>query len=102
MILMTILILIIIIITTTTTTTIATTTTIVEYRDECINMIHKKDFFLNLPPMIGGVEALLAMESRGFKVFLCTAPLLESVYCAQEKLAWVRQHLGEMWVPKTM
>jgi len=69
-------------------------------RDEALNMMCEKDFFFGLPAAEGGIDALNGMVAAGFKVYLCTAPLLQSRYCAQEKVAWVREHLGEQWLPR--
>ena len=42
------------------------------------------------------------MDQEGFKIFICTAPILASPYCAQEKLNWIRKHLGDKWLDKVI
>jgi 5'-nucleotidase len=69
------------------------------YTEEAKALFHEKDFFLNLPPMPGAIEAINAIASRGYIVKICTRPVL-SPYCAQEKYEWVRKHLGPEWVPR--
>lgn len=63
-------------------------------------LYHSEGFFASLPPMAGGVAAVKAMAAMGYRVFICTAPVLSSRYCAQDKFAWVREHLGAEWLAK--
>jgi len=63
-------------------------------------LYHSEGFFLGLPPMEGGPAALKALAAKGYRVFLCTAPVLSSLYCAQEKFEWVRKHLGPEWLSR--
>jgi len=67
-------------------------------RAEALELYHAEGFFLGLPPMEGAVEAVRTMAARGFRLLLCTAPVLTSRHCAGEKFEWVRKHLGEEWV----
>ncbi|CAD7973013.1 unnamed protein product [Amoebophrya sp. A25] len=60
----------------------------------------EEGFFRNLPPMKGAVQALKAMLTKGYDVFLCTSPVSFSRYCAQEKWEWVRAYLGEHWLDR--
>ena len=71
-----------------------------EHRDEALLLAHSAGFFENLPPMEGAITALQEMESEGFKVYIVTAPILTSFHCVQEKVNWVRKHLGEKWLDK--
>ena len=59
-----------------------------------------KGFFRNLPPMEGGIAALREMVASGFDVSICTSPIIQSRYCAQEKWEWVREHLGDAFLPR--
>lgn len=68
--------------------------------DECLQLIHSENFFLNLPPMEGAIQAVKEMEAEGLQVFICTSPLKASMFCAYEKIEWVREHLGEEWIDK--
>ena len=61
---------------------------------------NSEGFFANLPPMKGALEALQQMEKLNFNVYICTSPLLSSSYCAQEKILWIKHHLGEAWLSR--
>merc|ERR1712048_1424895 len=53
-----------------------------------------------LPEMSGGVAALSRLIASGFEVMICTSPVANSRYCAQEKWEWVREHLGDAWLKR--
>eukprot|EP00599_Poterioochromonas_sp_BG-1_P008745 CAMPEP_0173153570 /NCGR_PEP_ID=MMETSP1105-20130129/12939_1 /TAXON_ID=2985 /ORGANISM="Ochromonas sp., Strain BG-1" /LENGTH=635 /DNA_ID=CAMNT_0014069531 /DNA_START=1 /DNA_END=1908 /DNA_ORIENTATION=- len=72
------------------------------YQKEAELLFHQSGFFLNLPWMEGAQQAIQEMKQEGLQVYLCTSPLVTSKYCAQEKLEWVRIHLGESWVDKVI
>jgi 5'(3')-deoxyribonucleotidase len=65
-------------------------------------LTHSEGFFESLPPMAGGIQAVKEIEQEGFRVLICTSPILTSQYCAQEKLNWIRQHMGEIWLEKVV
>lgn len=69
------------------------------YREAELLML-EEGFFENLPEMPGAIQAMKEMEECGFKLIICTSPILTSRHCAQEKLNWVRKHLGESWLDK--
>lgn len=50
--------------------------------------------------MEGAIPALKEMVSEGLSVLIVTSPILTSFYCAQEKINWVKKHLGENWLDK--
>jgi 5'(3')-deoxyribonucleotidase len=50
--------------------------------------------------MQGSIQAIKEMEQDGFTIYLCSSPILTSNHCVQEKINWVRHHLGEEWVRK--
>ncbi len=52
--------------------------------------------------MEGALKAIQEMESEGLQLYLCTSPVKGSVYCAQEKLNWIVEHLGEEWLDKAI
>ena len=58
-------------------------------------IIRSRGFFESLPPMRGGIESMREMLSEGLRVYICTSPIISSDFCAQEKLSWVRKHLGK-------
>lgn len=57
-----------------------------------------KGFFADLEPMDGALQAIHEMQADGLKLYICTAPLRYSSFCAQEKIDWVRHHLGDSWL----
>ena len=69
-----------------------------ELKEAARAVFHAPGFFRGLPPMAGGVEAVRELARLGYRVYLCTAPVLTSSHCAGEKFEWVRAHLGTEWV----
>lgn len=49
--------------------------------------------YLDLHPVPGALEAVEAVASAGFLVFLLTKPPSANPYAASEKLLWARRHL---------
>jgi len=68
------------------------------YRESVLDLAYSKGFFAGLPWMEGAKAALMEMKEAGFRVRIVTSPLRGSQYCAQEKIDWVRAHLGEEWL----
>lgn len=52
--------------------------------------------------MDGALKAIQEMESEGLQLYLCTSPVKGSLYCAQEKLNWIIEHLGEEWLDRAI
>lgn len=73
-----------------------------EFKQQAIDLFHQEGFFLNLPWMEGALDALREMEAAGLQLFICTSPIKTSRYCAQEKLEWVANNLGESWLNKVI
>merc|ERR1712003_201913 len=67
---------------------------------EAIALFESEGFFKGLPEMSGGVGALKRLMASGFEVMICTSPVANSRYCAQEKWEWVREHLGDAWLKR--
>ena len=61
----------------------------------------EQGFFKNLPPIDGAIEALHDLE-KDYEVFICTAPLLLNPTCCDDKMWWVKKHLGEEWKRRTI
>lgn len=72
-----------------------------EYPDHLLHLVREifcsANFFRDLPPIPGGLEAVREMERDGIEVFLCTSPLREYQHCVVEKFDWVVRHLGAEW-----
>jgi 5'-nucleotidase len=73
-----------------------------EFQKQAEQIFHAKGFFENLEPMDGALQAVKEMERDGLRLYICTAPVKSSNYCAQEKLNWVREHLGEHWLDRVI
>jgi len=59
-----------------------------------LDIWHSPGFFRGLKPIAGANEVMHSWLRGGHEVFLCTAPMLNHATCAQEKIAWVADHLG--------
>lgn len=66
-------------------------------REFVLSLHRTPGFYRNLDPMPGALYALNAMKNLGLDVILLTAPEVHDS-CAQEKVGWVREHLGDDWV----
>lgn len=73
-----------------------------EWSSTVFDIITKENFFAELEPLEGALEALKEMEEAGHQVWICTSPLLRNPTCASEKLAWVEKHLGKKWMGRTI
>lgn len=73
-----------------------------EHRVDISKMMNTPGFYRDLEPISGAVDALHAMEAAGITVFLCTAPYVTHETCASEKMGWVKEHLGERWLNRTV
>ncbi|XP_061561967.1 5'(3')-deoxyribonucleotidase, mitochondrial-like [Phycodurus eques] len=63
--------------------------------EKAISIWESKDFFGELEPLPGGVEAVKQMaKMEDTDVFICTSPIKHFKHCPYEKYAWVEKHLG--------
>uniref|UniRef100_A0A4W6CVM3 5',3'-nucleotidase, mitochondrial n=2 Tax=Lates TaxID=8186 RepID=A0A4W6CVM3_LATCA len=63
--------------------------------EKAISIWESKDFFIELEPLPGGVEAVKEMAKMdNTDVFICTSPIKHYKHCPYEKYAWVEKHLG--------
>jgi len=67
-----------------------------ELKSAAIAVMSQPGFFQDLPPMEGAVKAVEEMVERGFSVLICTSPLPCNPTCPQDKIEWVRRHLGHI------
>ncbi len=63
-------------------------------RDKAESVYWEKGFFLSLPPIPGGLEAVRQMVELGHDVRICTSPIKQYENCVLEKFQWVEKHLG--------
>nr|XP_006126655.1 5'(3')-deoxyribonucleotidase, mitochondrial [Pelodiscus sinensis] len=67
-----------------------------ELSEKAISIWESENFFLELDPIPGAVEAVKQMaELENTDVFICTSPIKKYRYCCYEKYAWVEKHLGQ-------
>mmetsp|Transcript_30500 Transcript_30500/g.62074 ORF Transcript_30500/g.62074 Transcript_30500/m.62074 type:complete len:237 (+) Transcript_30500:292-1002(+) len=67
------------------------------------SMFLEEGFFASLPPIPGAINALKEMHAHpSLDVFICSAPIATSTFCASEKMGWVKEHLGQEWVRRTI
>jgi len=67
-----------------------------ELSNAAIQVMSQPGFFKDLPPMEGAVKAVEEMVESGFSVLICTSPLPCNPTCPQDKIDWVRRHLGHV------
>jgi len=65
-------------------------------RNAALAVMSQPGFFRDLPPMEGAIKAVEEMIERGFSVLICTSPLPCNPTCPQDKIDWVRRHLGHI------
>ncbi|EMP33079.1 5'(3')-deoxyribonucleotidase [Chelonia mydas] len=65
-------------------------------KEKAISIWESKNFFIELDPIPGAVEAVKQMAKlENTDVFICTSPIKKYRYCAYEKYAWVEKHFGQ-------
>ncbi|KAI1886483.1 hypothetical protein AGOR_G00196210 [Albula goreensis] len=70
---------------------------------KAISIWESKNFFIELDPLPGGVEAVKEMSKmKDTDVFICTSPIKHYSYCPFEKYAWVEKHLGYEFLEHTI
>ncbi|XP_077130423.1 5'(3')-deoxyribonucleotidase, mitochondrial [Ranitomeya variabilis] len=63
--------------------------------EKAISIWEAKNFFLDLDPIDGAVEAFKEMSNLpNTDVFICTSPIKRFKFCPYEKYAWVEKHFG--------
>ncbi|RMC17606.1 hypothetical protein DUI87_05270 [Hirundo rustica rustica] len=66
-----------------------------ELSEKAISIWESKNFFIELDPLPGAVEAVKQMANLAdTDVFICTSPIKKYRYCPYEKYAWVEKHFG--------
>jgi 5'-nucleotidase len=73
-----------------------------EWAEHIGAIVRAEGFYRDLPAIEGSVAAMGEMLKSGHEVFVCTAPMISSRWCVQEKLAWVEHHLGRDWLRRTI
>ncbi|XP_006903046.1 PREDICTED: 5'(3')-deoxyribonucleotidase, mitochondrial [Elephantulus edwardii] len=66
-----------------------------ELSEKAISIWESKNFFFELEPLPGAVEAIKQMANlENTDVFICTSPIRMFKFCPYEKYAWVEKHFG--------
>jgi 5'-nucleotidase len=60
------------------------------------------DFFRNLEPKVGSVEAINDLKNLGFDIYILTCPSPLNPLSYMEKRIWVEKYLGYSFVEKTI
>ncbi|KAF0249631.1 MAG: 5'(3')-deoxyribonucleotidase [bacterium] len=58
------------------------------------------DFFRNLEPTKGSIDAINSLIELGHDVRICTSPLSRYENCVLEKFEWVEKHFGREFTKK--
>jgi 5'-nucleotidase len=59
-------------------------------------------FFRWLPPIEGGIDAMILMRALGHDVYICTGVLPDYENCVGEKYEWIERHLGREWTKRML
>lgn len=66
-----------------------------------VEIMSQAGFYAALEPQPGAIGAVREMSDAGLHVLFCTAPMpFQYETCVAEKYAWVRQWLGEEFLPR--
>ncbi len=65
-----------------------------KYHQKIYDIFLQEGFFLNLNPIEGAIEAIHQMTDLGLDVLICTTPHLNSKFCINEKIAWIKKYFG--------
>lgn len=71
-----------------------------EFRELVREIPLTDNFYRDLKPIPGGIEAVKEMVGLGHEVFICTSPSVTSTTCIQNKFDWIGKHLGAEWKHK--
>ena len=70
---------------------------------EAIEAIHNAEgFFRNLPLIEGAIDGWQSLLDLGYEPRICSSPLLSSVDCEGEKLAWLEEHFVPHFGPSVV
>ncbi len=69
-------------------------------KNELYEIYSEPNFFRDLPPIEGALDALDWLICQGYEVRICTAPISAYRNCVAEKFMWVERHLGFEWTKR--
>jgi len=67
-------------------------------RESVRGVTTREGFFLDLPVVEGAGEALRQLREAGWRISICTSPLISYEHCVGEKYRWVERNLGSDYV----
>ncbi|XP_060884040.1 5'(3')-deoxyribonucleotidase, mitochondrial-like [Labrus mixtus] len=71
--------------------------------EKATSIWESKDFFMELDPLPGGVEAIKEIAKMdNTDVFICTSPIKHYKNCPYEKYAWVEKYLGHEFLERVI
>lgn len=65
-------------------------------------IICERGFFLDLDPVPGAIDAVHGIVAAGHDVMICTAPKIDNRWCVPEKQEWIKRHLGDRFLSRTI
>ncbi len=65
-----------------------------DLRDKVETIYCEPEFYLNLQPVKGSIEAINIMLKLGHDVRICTSPLSRYENCVLEKYQWIEKYFG--------
>lgn len=72
-----------------------------EYLEHVRDIYNAPGFYENLPVMAGAPEALEELHKAGHIIYFCSSPMVPRYEnCVLEKYHWVKENLGEKWIPR--
>lgn len=75
----------------------------ISFKEEATRISRQPGFFRHLPHYPGAIEAVKSLsETPGFRVLICTAPMLANPTCVEDKMAWVSNNFGHEWLERVV
>jgi 5'-nucleotidase len=71
-----------------------------EHQPKVWKIMQQPGFFIDLPPIEGGIDTVKQIAASGFEVFFCSSPLISNPSGASDKYEWINKHFGKKWVGK--
>jgi 5'-nucleotidase len=62
------------------------------------DVLLEEGFFSSLKPIPGSIEGINRLVDLGHDVAICSKPLRKNQWCCEEKLSWIKTHLGDKFL----
>lgn len=73
-----------------------------EFKKDVERIYQSPEFFENLSPIPGAIEAVNKMRQLGHEVFICSAPISRYEDCVLEKYKWVEKYFGREFTKRVI